>query len=194
MLRLLEEKELVTSEYHLAPEKSGPGRTERLFLPTPLAQDIFRSLEEELGDGNWEAFKQQILDKLSKGKIRNRELVEEILARVPPESEGQMQYCVEVMTIVALRLRSRSGRRVLFENLPKVLVDHKPATRANLCLLGGFTLGLLANEDTDDYEWEHQLFTHVQSYVDVVTKLSVRNCRLLGDYLAKVFASLEENL
>ena len=39
MLRLLEEKGFVTSEYKLATDKSGPGRATRLFYPTEKARD-----------------------------------------------------------------------------------------------------------------------------------------------------------
>ena len=192
MLRLLEEKGLVTSEYHLAPDKSGPGRTERVFVPTSRAQAFTRELEADVGGEDWEIIKQRILNRIRKGKIRNRELAEEMLARIPPDGEGQLRYCIEVMTVISLRLHSSSGRRVLMMYLSKVLPEQKPTSRTNLCLLGGFALGLLANEDAGDYEWEHQLFNHVQSYMDVVTKLSIPNCRLLGEHLTKVFAPLAE--
>ena len=49
MLRLLEEKGLVSSEYQLAPNKTGPGRAMRIFQPTQLAQKLFQSLVEETG-------------------------------------------------------------------------------------------------------------------------------------------------
>jgi len=192
MLRLLEEKGLVSSEYYLPSDKSGPGRTERVFFPTSQAQDFSRKLENEVGGEDWEIIKQRILDRIRKGEIRNRELAEEMLARIPSGGEGQLRYCIEVMTVISLRLRSSSGRRVLMLYLSEVLPEQKPASRTNLCLLGGFALGLLANEDAGDYEWEHQLLNHVQSYLDVVAKLSIPECRLLGEHLTKVFAPLAE--
>lgn len=193
MLRLLEKKGLVTSEYHLSPDKAGPGRTERVFLPTEQAQVFARKLEEEVGGADWDTFKLRVLDKIRKGEIRNQDLAEEMLARIPPDGEGSLRYCIEVMTVIALRLRSSSGRRVLMMYLSEVLPEQRPANRTNLCLLGGFALGLLANEDAGDYEWEHQLFSHVQSYMAVVTKLNAQNCRLLGSHLTKVFAPLAEH-
>ena len=192
MLRLLEEKGLVSSEYYLASDKSGPGRTERVFLPTSQAQAFSRKLETDVGGEDWEIIKRRILDKIRQGEIRNRELAEEMLARIPPDGEGELRYCIEVMTVISLRLRSSSGRRVLMLYLSEILPEKKPASRTNLCLLGGFALGLLANEEAGDYEWEHQLFSHVQSYMEVVTKLSLPDCRLLGEHLTKVFAPLAE--
>ena len=46
MLRLLEEKGMVSSEYHVAEGRSGPGRAERLFFPLNHRN---RELAERLG-------------------------------------------------------------------------------------------------------------------------------------------------
>lgn len=192
MLRLLEEKGLVESEYRLAPDKSGPGRTERVFLPTRLAQEFTHRLAEEVGGASWETFKQRVLEKFRKGEMYDPELVEEMLVRIPPEGRGQLRFCVEVMTIVALRLRNSSGRGILLEYMPQILPAQEPARRANLCLLGGIALGILIDEDTGDREWGQQLFEHVHRYLDIVVKMNVKNCRLLGEYLINTFAPLAD--
>lgn len=193
MLRLLEEKGFVSSEYQLAPDKTGPGRAVRVFQPTQLAQKLFQSLAEETGGADWEEVKQHILDKTRKGEIQEPELVQEMLARIPSEGKSQVQYCVEVMTIVALRIRNIKGRILLKKFFPEMLPDTKPARRTNLCLLGGFALGMLAIEDSLDHEWEQQLLEHVQVYMDIVTKMDIRRCQLLGEKLTRVFATLGES-
>lgn len=193
MLRLLEEKGFVSSEYQLAPDKTGPGRAVRVFQPTQLAQKLFQSLAEETGGADWEEVKQRILDKTRKGEIQERELMQEMLARIPSEGKSQVQYCVEVMTIVALRIRNIKGRILLKKFFPEMLPDTKPARRTNLCLLGGFALGMLAIEDSSDREWEQQLLEHVQVYMDIVTKMDIRRCQLLGEKLTRVFATLGES-
>jgi hypothetical protein len=71
--------------------------------------------------------------------------------------------------------------------------DTKPARRTNLCLLGGFALGMLAIEDRSDSEWEQQLFEHIQVYMDIVTKMDIRRCQLLGEKLTRLFATLGES-
>jgi Mn-dependent DtxR family transcriptional regulator len=193
MLRLLEEKGFVSSEYQLAPDKTGPGRAVRVFQPTQLAQKLFQSLAEETGGADWEEVKQRILDKTRKGEIQERELMQEMLARIPSEGKSQVQYCVEVMTIVALRIHNIKGRILLKKFFPELLPDTKPARRTNLCLLGGFALGMLAIEDSSDREWEQQLLEHVQVYMDIVTKMDIRRCQLLGEKLTRVFATLGES-
>ena len=193
MLRLLEEKGFVSSEYQLAPDKTGPGRAVRVFQPTQLAQKLFQSLAEETGGADWEEVKQRILDKTRKGEIQEPELMQEMLARIPSEGKSQVQYCVEVMTIVALRIRNIKGRILLKKFFPEMLPDTKPARRTDLCLLGGFALGMLAIEDSLDREWEQQLLEHVQVYMDIVTKMDIRRCQLLGEKLTRVFATLGES-
>ena len=193
MLRLLEEKGFVSSEYQLASNKTGPGRAMRVFQPTQLAKKLFQSLAEETGGTDWEGVKQRILDKTSKGENQERELVQEMLARIPSEGRSQVQYCVEVMTIVALRIRSIKGRNLLKKFYPEMLPDKKPARRTNLCLLGGFALGMLAIEDSSDREWEQQLLEHVQVYMDIVTKMDIRRRQLLGEKLTRLFATLGES-
>ena len=193
MLRLLEEKGLVSSEYQLAPNKTGPGRAMRVFQPTQLAQKLFQSLVEETGGADWEEVKQRFLDKTSKGEIQERELMQEMLARIPSEGKSQVQYCVEVMTIVALRIRSIKGRNLLKKFFPEMVPDTKPARRTNLCLLGGFALGMLAIEDSSDSEWEQQLFEHIQVYMEIVAKMDIRRCQLLGEKLTRLFAALGES-
>jgi DNA-binding PadR family transcriptional regulator len=193
MLCLLEEKGFVSSEYQLAPDKTGPGRTVRVFQPTKLAQNLVQSLADETGGADWEEVKQHLLDKSRKGEIWESEFANELLARIPSERKSQVQYCVEIMTIVALRIRSIEGRNLLLKFLPEMLPDTKPARRTNLCLLGGFALGILASEGISDREWEQQLFEHVQVYMDNVTKMDIRRCQLLGEILTRVFASLGES-
>lgn len=186
MLRLLEEKGLVTSEYQLASDKSGPGRAERVFYPTKMALDRRQRLSEEAGG----AIKLFILERMRKGELNDQGLIEEMLARIPPVGQGQIRYCVEVMTIVALRLRGSSGRRTFQEYLPEILSGSSSDCRANLSLLGGFAFGILSTESSSDQEWISQLFEHVGEYLDIVSKMSPGECRKLGEYLEVVFTPL----
>jgi len=129
MLRLLEEKGLVISEYQLAESKSGPGRSEVVFIPSPEAHRLFASLAGETAGEGWEAIKTRALEKVRAGELYDQELIKEVLARTPPEGPGPLRYCVEVMTIAALRLRSSAGRRLLLEYLPGILPGVESATR-----------------------------------------------------------------
>ena len=193
MLCLLEEKGLVTSEYQLAADKNGPGRTERLFYPRQSVEERKELLAEELEGYSLgkEEQVQFIVDKIQSGKLVDSELTEEVLRRVPDIEHGDISDCVEIMTIAALRLRSSAGRKILLDHLPKILPT-SGATREDLSLLGGFAFGLLTQECLDDDEWIRKLFVHIQQYLSIVLKLNAQECKRLAKALSEVFVRLTE--
>ena len=192
MLCLLEEKGVVTSEYQRASDKRGPGRAERVFCPVETAQAREQRLKKGTGGETLagEELEQFVLDRLHSGEIWDKELVEQILARIPPDGQGQLRYCMEVMTFIALRLQKSSRRRIVLEYLPEILPSNAPAYRNNLCLLGGFAFGILAQEGSSDPEWTRELFENMQRFLDIVTKMNQEDCRQLREYLVAVFTPL----
>ncbi len=194
MFRLLEKKGFVTSQYHLAEDKSGPGRSEIFFLPTAEANRVFARLTEDIGGQDWDALIETVLSKVRSGPLQDRELVNDILTHVPPEGQGALRYCVEVMTVIALLLRPGNGRRLLLSCLPNILPSIESANPVNLSLLGGFALGILANENVDDRDWGRELIEPVRQYQALVINMNPRLCRKLAASLGEVFKSLEEVL
>lgn len=194
MLCLLEDKGFVTSAYQLPSDKTGPGRAERVFHPTQIARDWGERLQEETGG---QIFDQKdvgrfILDKLPEAETWEKELLEELLARVPPDGKPQIIYCTEVMAVVALHLRYSPGRRVFWEYIPEILRANGHRCRTKLSLLGGFAFGILAQVNNVDQEWIRKLFEHMQEYQDIVTELSPEDCRQLAEILGATFVSLKE--
>ncbi|MDO8753366.1 MAG: hypothetical protein Q7J80_05690, partial [Anaerolineales bacterium] len=98
--------------------------------------------------------------------------------------------CIEVMTIVILRLGKGAGRRILAEHLPQIIEWKGTITRSGLMLLGGFTLGLLANESNSDVEWNKLFLEHIRRYQSLVMDMEPRLCRRLGDSMKDVFAPI----
>ncbi len=190
MLRLLEEKGLVTSQYRLDSDKPVVGRSEIVFLPTESARQSFNELAGDTDQGNWENVRTQIMEKIRGGGLNDHVLAEEILARVPPDVPDVLRYCIEVMTIVILRLGKGAGRRVLAEHLPQIIEWKGTVTRSGLMLLGGFTLGLLANESNSDVEWNKLFLEHIRRYQSLVMDMEPRLCRRLGDSMKDVFAPI----
>ena len=73
MLRLLEEKGLVTSEYQLAAGKDGPGRAERLFYPN-LSPELRRILFQDQFSRRIPGREEQL--QLIADRIRSSDLVD----------------------------------------------------------------------------------------------------------------------
>ena len=194
MLCLLEEKGYVTSEYHLPPNKCGPGRAERVFYIGRMAQAHVQRIVDETGGMRLEdeAFKEYVLEKLRQGEVPggNKDLVEQLMARLLPAGQGDVRYCVEVMTVAALRLQHSAGRQALLEHLPYILPGEGGARQANLCLLGGFVFGILAQQSAPGQEWLGKLREHLQGYLDAVMEMGREDCNKLAAQLAGVFAAL----
>jgi hypothetical protein len=191
MLCLLEEKGLVTSEYHRAPEQSGPGRTVRVFLPSAYALAKARRLfEEEEGNLDWEAFKRRRLESVRKGEVPDQELAEEMLARIPPGGPYALRFCVEIMTVIALRLRQRTGRQLLVKYLGELLSGLDAASRSNLSMLGGLAFGILAEESGEDSDWVRELFDHVRQYQSMLIEMDDSLRQRLVEHLIEVFGPL----
>ena len=194
MLRLLEEKGLVTSGYHLTAGRSGPGRSEVLFQPTEQARLLVAELAGPNGEKDWEAVKRRMVENLAGAHPRDRALAEAVLARMPRDSAASggapVRYCLEVMTIVALRLKGHAQRAALARWLPALLDRPAGGDRASLSLLGGWALSALgAGPNTDDV-WRLEALAHLRRYQALVIEMSPKSCRLLSDGLAEVFAPL----
>lgn len=190
MLRLLEEKGIVTSEYRVDSDKPVVGRSEVVFRPTERAHQVFVELAGDADKGNWEDVKAQILENIQGGELHIRTLAEEMLARVPPDVPDPLRYCIEVMTIVVLRLGRGAGRRVLAQHLPQIMEWKGTVTRSGLLLLGGFVLGLLANEDKNDVGWNQLLLRHIQRYQSLVMDMEPQLCCRLGDSMKNILAPI----
>lgn len=190
MLCLLEEKGFVTSKFQLASGKSGPGRSERLFYPTGAAEAMVQRLTDEAGGENWENVKEYVLQQIRTGEVQDKELANEMLVRNPPDAPEQLRYCIEVMTIIALRLRRRTGRRLLVQYLNELLPDVDASNRANLSLLGGLAFGILAEENSDDSEWVQELFDHVRKYQSTIMDMSAKLRHQLVEDIREVFDPL----
>lgn len=195
MLCVLEEKGLVTSEYHLPAGKSGPGRAERLFYPGKSIEEHKEKLAHKYGGQNpgKEEFKKFVLTAFQSGELEDKKLGEEILLRVTDIEHGDIAFCVETMTIVILRLQRSSGRRMLLDYMPDIMPDNN-TTCENLSFMGGFALGILAQENSKDEEWIQQLFIHIQQYQNIVKGLNPQECDQLAQALSEVCTRLSEDI
>jgi len=195
MLRLLEEKGLVTSAYQLTAGRSGPGRSEVLYQPTERAHALVAELAGPGGPVDWETVKQRLVDNFAGEHARDRELTEAMLAHLPRQGPAPLRYCLEVMTVIALRLKSRPRRRALARWLPALLNAPEGGDRTSLSLLGGWALAALDAEtktaETKAGEtWRQEAFAHLRRYQALVIEMDPALCRRLSEGLRDVFAPL----
>ena len=184
MLRLLEERGLVTSEYVL-PEGGGPGRSSIVFSPTEKAATVMAQLAGESWDtAEWDEVKARILAALRENKDTGYEdLLEEILLRIP-ERKSPMLYAAEMITAVLLslhQLREEAKASGLLENLRALGWPRE----LGLSALAGLTLGLTLVEKANR-RITTLLLSYAQKYQDHLARLSAENKKKLSDFAQEV--------
>jgi len=140
MLRLLEQKGMVTSVY-TPKEVSGPGRSSILFAPTAETIEMFSHLAGEVREqDNWEDVKARILDSLTRGKADNyTHVFNELFSKIP-QSRSSLVCCAEVIT--ALLIDLRKARQELVEQIAVDNLLEAPASKLRMSILAGLILGL----------------------------------------------------
>lgn len=160
MLKLLEQKGMVNSEYVTPKIVAGPGRSNIHFSPTAKAIDLFSRLAEESQEQEgWEDIKAHILTSLSQGKASEYEdLLRELLAWMP-EAGSPLVHCAEVITALLLSLRETGhtfGRRS-----PVKIILGARVGKLGMSILAGLALGLCLA----DQRVQHRLGNY-QEYAD----------------------------
>ena len=184
MLRLLEERGLVASEYVL-PEGGGPGRSSIVFRPTEKASRVMAQPAGEHWDKEkWELTKGSILQALREGKGANyQNLLEEILIRIP-ERKSPMLYVAEMITAALLnlnQLKENAEARGLFKHLRSLGFPNELGLNA----LAGLNLGLTMVEKAN-HRVTTLLLSYTHKYQDYLARLSAENKRRLSDFAQEV--------
>lgn len=190
MLRLLEERGLVQSEYILRGKRRGAGRSSIIFRPTPKAHALFAELAGEAGElEEWETVKARILEALETGKGEGyRDLLEDILIRLP-ERESPMLYAAEMVTAVILslqQLREEASGSGVFDRLRSLGFPEE----AGLSALGGIAVGLSFAERVNR-RLINLVLSHVTRYQQIVSHLSAENLRRLTNFAREVIRIVE---
>lgn len=194
MLCVLEEKGMVSSEYQLAADKSGPGRAERLFCPVLSTADHKqrRGKKDDLAEFDEAHLRQFLLNKMHQGDFQQADVVQGLLASMPPDGPVGIRYCVAVMTVVAIRLHKKARQPKLLAYLPQILITSEENKQAQLMLLGGFAFGLLVQDETTNDEWSQMLLAHVQHYENLVMQMSSEEHEQLVEALLTVYAHIKK--
>ena len=192
MLRVLEEKGIVSSHYQLDEERSGPGRSVVMYEPTPRARRILDQAFAEGPGGDWQAVAERLLEQVQEGSFGDAELAGDMLARTPADEPPALRYCIEVMTVVALRLRRHATHKKLARQVQHLLSPEAQNCRAGLTLLGGYALRVLGEQDDGDDAWQQELLDHIWQYQALVVDMEPAACRRLAQRLRDLFHPLAD--
>lgn len=189
MLRLLEEKGLVRSEYVLPQGSRERGRSTILFRPTEKAAEVMAELA---GTGwnqeEWATVKERILAALHEGRGTDyQELLDQILLRIPQRNRP-MLYAAETITAVILNLyqvKEEAEAAGLFDHLRRM---GRPG-ELGLSALAGLTMGLSLVERANR-RFTSQLLSYARKYQDSLNKLSSEGQRSLADFAQEVMRAM----
>jgi len=197
MLRLLEERGLVASDYIPPSQRAGAGRSTVVFLPTPAAQALFDELAGDDWDREeWQAVKARILQSLREGQGTDyHDLLEDLLARIP-DRRSPMLYATEMVTAVILSLYqlgvpSQWGKEEviaspLFESLRALGLPGELGLNALAGLAVGLSYAERANRRIARF-----LLSHTGRYQEMLSRLSGENRRRLADFVGEVMKIVE---
>jgi len=189
MLRLLEQKGMVSSEYATPKPTAGPGRSNILFSPTARAIDLFSRLAGESQEQEgWEDMKARILASLSKGKASEYgDLLRDLLARVP-EASSPLVRCAEFITTLLLTLRET--KHSFGQRSPVGRLLQAPAGRLGMSLSAGLALGLCLADERVQYRLS-DFQRHMKRYETSLQELSPENLTLLHRFTWDVWKALK---
>jgi len=192
MLRLLEEKGLLTSDYVFPrEEKRGPGRSRIVFYPTKKAEEVMAELggHQWYDEKAWEEAKEQILQQLRQGHdTRYDELLKGLLARIP-EAKNPVLYLAEMITAAVLhlyQLYGEAGKRGLFEKLQGL----GSIGEIGLEAIGGLIVGLSFVERANR-RVTSELLTYLQKYQKLFGRLDTAEKEQLSSFTQEVMEILQ---
>jgi len=190
MLRLLEDRGLVQSEYVLRGKGRGAGRSSIVFRPTPEAEAMCAELPDQAGDlQEWEAVRTRTLEALQARDKRDYQgLLKEILASLASQ-QSPMLYASEMITAVILSLQQlleEASAAGLFDRLRSLGLP----SEVGLSALGGLTLGLSFVEQVNQ-RLIVRLLSYAGRYQEIIAHLSAENKRRLASFAGEVMQIVE---
>ncbi|MCK4361732.1 MAG: helix-turn-helix domain-containing protein [Dehalococcoidia bacterium] len=189
MLRLLERKGLVISEYVLPKESPSPGRSHVRFWPTAMAEEIFSQSVAEAAEyrGEWEQIKAQVLDRLRHGKASARKAVLRDVINMILEARSPLAVCAEVIT--ALLLSLGEVKHSLGPQSPLARLLGAPPTKLGMSLAAGLAAGMV-QIDTASGRALDRLYEYVKRYEMSLEELDPDKLEALRRYAQDVMKAL----
>lgn len=185
MLRLLEERGYVRSEYHLPEGDRGPGRSTVHFRPTQKALTLHPHLEGENQDmESWEEAANHILDQLEKIRPKGYETYLQDLIDKLPKTKSPLVYLTEMSTAIILALGSLKERAETSPPLQRLYSLGLPGEIDLSALPGiGISLGLVERVNQQVAEF---LSEQSGKYQTLLEHLGQEKQRLLREFTRQV--------
>ncbi len=190
MMKLLESKGMVRSEYIVPDRPLGPGRANILFAPTPVTHELFARLTADMArDEEWEEVKARVLTALRSGEAADYDdLLRDLLVLIPTTS-SPLAYAGEVITALLITLHQTKQR--LGPCSPLGMLLDNTAGKLGMSMLAGLAFGLSATHQVNERILAN-LPEHVRRYEAAVQELSAEAAQSLRDFVGEMVAALRK--
>lgn len=142
MMKLLEGKGLVTSDYNVQGVGKEGGRSSIVFFPTSKGENLIKDLAGGVPEEKeWQKAKEAILANLSKLKgTEHEKVLNELLQRASTQ-ENPLLYCTDMTTALLLVIKGFKDK--LKGGIPvRTILAETPRMSGRLITLAGLTMGL----------------------------------------------------
>ena len=192
MLRLLEQRGLVTSEYVLPKESPSPGRSHVRFWPTAKAEEtLSQSVAEIEVDGEeWEQLRAWMLGRLQGGKGAGHEGVLGEVMNMIPKAQSPLAVCAQIITVLLLSLKE--AKYSLGPQSPLARVLQSPATKLGMSLAAGLAAGMVQMDVASRRTFD-RLHDHMKRYEMSLEALNAEKLEALRRYTQEVVMALHRS-
>jgi hypothetical protein len=190
MLKVLERKGLVRSEYVLGQNNSGPGRSSVVFYPLAKAREaLFHLAGGPVEQNEWAHTQEHILSNVEADAAGDKSLLEDLVAAIPL-AISPLAFSAQVLAALFLPVRSR------LESLDRdlsAMLDSDEATSAGggLDLLAGLGLGLSMTTERLSRDLSAKLMEYSRTCQTYVENMDVERRRLLADFMGDLLDALQ---
>lgn len=189
MLRLLERKGLVVSEYVLPKESPSPGRSHVRFWPTAMAEELFSQSVDKAAEEReeLEQLRAQVLNRLRHGNASARNGVLHEVMNMIQKARSPLAICAEALTALLLNLDEM--KQSLGPQSPLARHLGTPATKLGMSLAAGLVAGMV-QLDTASMRAIDQLYEYVKTYEVALEELDPEKLEALRIYAQDVVKAL----
>ena len=190
MLRLLEDRNFLASEYVLPSEREGGGRARVVFRPTATAQKLLAELAgDEWKEEEWNLVKERILHALRAGRgSDHQDLLDDLLVRVA-EQRSPVIYTAEMVTAVILQayqLKDNVADSTFLDRMHNMGLSDE----LSLSAFGGMAVGLSFAERANR-RVAKALLAQSERYQEMIGQLNTQSRRHLTAFADQVVELVE---
>lgn len=188
MLRVLEKKGMVNSQYRLPKKDAGPGRSSIFFVPANMAlEQCFQAETVAGGRDDWDRVKVGIMNNVRKGAKSGYEIVYKSLLEKAGSVQSPLESCARLVTGMLINLKQANYE--FSENSPVLAMLKSPASRLTMSSIAGLLTGL-AIKGRKACRTPGKYREHLNKFTQYLQDMSEDNVRLLHQFTIDVWNML----